>query len=98
MTTVVDKPNFPFWGNTYEADFEADTWTFKMCNERYEVSKGPYALIHNDDYDAMMHEISAERERVKRAEQILRSLRQLTSLCDYDKEMIDKFFDPAPLG
>jgi hypothetical protein len=95
MTSVVDRPDFPTWGNSHGADFEADTWTFKMCNERYEVSKGPYALIHNDDYDCIMHEISGYRARIDHAERLLRNLREQVE--PHEQEKIDSFFDPAPL-
>jgi hypothetical protein len=103
MTSVVDRPDFPTWGNSLEADFEADTWTFKLCNDRYQVSAGPYALIHNDDYDAMMHEISAARERIKRAENLLRPWlngdcpQGLDDSFKWWREEVESFFDPEPL-
>ena len=104
MTSVVDKADFPMWGNSAEADFVSNRWTFVMCGDRYQVSAGPHALIHNDDYDAMMHEISRARERVKLAEELLRPW--LGGDCppgldnsfkDW-REAVDAFFDPEPLG
>lgn len=96
MTSVVDKPDFPTWATSVEADFVENTWLFKMCNDRYEVSAGTYALIHNDDYDAMMHEISDARYRIKRAEALLREIAEVGPLSPKHKELVDSFFDPEP--
>jgi hypothetical protein len=96
MTSVVDKPDFPTWATSVEADFTENTWLFRMCNDHYEVSAGTYALIHNDDYDAMMHEISAARERIDHAKRLLNHLRE--QVPPHEQEKIDSFFDPEPLG
>ena len=96
MTSVVDRPDFPNWAISQVADFEAHTWQFKMCREHYEVSPGTYALIHNDDYDAMMHEISNTRQRAKRAEELLRQWLN-GHLDDGFKERVESHFDPEPM-
>lgn len=58
MATSTDRVDDPMWGNTYEADFDANTWTFRMVGNDWEVSKGPYALLHNDDYDSLNWRLS----------------------------------------
>lgn len=96
--SYADREDFPTWGNSHGADFEADTWTFKMVGDKYEVSKGPYALIHNDDFDAMMHELNDVTTRLRRAEELLRPLADsFNALTDNERERIAKFFDPKPL-
>jgi hypothetical protein len=57
----------PMWGNSAEADFEEDTWTFKMCGDDWVVSAGPYAILHNDDYQALVTEIKSLRHDLERA-------------------------------
>jgi hypothetical protein len=76
--------------DSLEADFEKMTWTFGL-GLNSEVGAGRYAIVPYGDYLKMT-------ARLERAEQLLRSMRQISSLCDYDKERVDSFFDPAPLA
>jgi hypothetical protein len=103
MTSIVDRENFPVWANSHSADFDTDTWTFKLCGDRYEVSKGPYALIHNDDFDALMHEIHDANTRLLKAQALLRPWLNGDCPMGLDnsfkewRESVEDFFDPKPL-
>lgn len=73
-----------------EADFGEMTWTFRL-EPSNRVSGGQYAVLYVERFMKM-------NSKLERAEEILRSLRKIKFLCDLDREMIDKFFDPEPLG
>lgn len=89
----------PTWGKSLEADFEKGTWTFQMVGDDWTVSAGHYVLLHNDEYDAMMHERASLQDRVKHAEELLGEWmkgnpadRDLTKWM----ERVFRFFDPKP--
>lgn len=84
------------WGKSDSADFGNETWTFKMVGDDWAVSAGPYALLHNDEYDDMMHVVSDAKDRIEHAESILRQVCDL-STDDKLRERALKFFDPKPL-
>lgn len=72
-----------------EADFEEMTWKFQL-GPSTEVYAGDCAIMPVENYTKLL-------AKIDHAERLLRSLRQLKDLCDFDKERIDRFFDPEPL-